>query len=450
MSLTTIQGNDRIKSSRAIINQNFADLESRLGSGGPSVGLSGTAYLTFGAIPDGTVGVQTFSLPGALVGSAVCCGWPSTLEAGLFGSMRVSAADMVEVRLANLSGASITPAIQQFSAIILGNFVIPPSSSVWSVGYWNSLGSPAIPVGNIEMAAMSHIVHWAVLANSDGTLNTSPLTTTTFATDAAALIAAAHSAGVKVLLGLAAADMTTAVGSHLSAFVTNIMALVNTYGYDGVDIDWEGGTLNIAALGPALRTALGPSKVLTADAVVTDHAYWGGVHSSLDRVNVMTYDLVGAYIGYSWFNSPLYGPVDESAWSVKLAVDRFTAAGIPPSKLSIGIPFFGYHSVKTGVSGPRQTWTGPDPVLTQLHYNVIQPLINPGVNTHLDSATHTPWLSDSSSSFYSYDDEQSVADKVAYVKAQGLGGWIMFNLSEDYFPSAGVKEPLLHAIRLAR
>lgn len=81
--------------------------------------LSGSSSINFASISDGTCAASTFTLTGALVGDAVAPAWPSTLETGLFGSMLVSAADTVQVRLCNLSGAAVDPAVQTFGAVIV-------------------------------------------------------------------------------------------------------------------------------------------------------------------------------------------------------------------------------------------------------------------------------------------------------------------------------------------
>src|SRR5580765_244669 len=81
---------------------------------GVTAGVSGSASLTFPAMEDGENAVRTFTVTGAAVGDPVAPAWPATLEAGLFGMMRVSAANTIEVRLHNNSGAPLTPAVQTF------------------------------------------------------------------------------------------------------------------------------------------------------------------------------------------------------------------------------------------------------------------------------------------------------------------------------------------------
>src|SRR4051812_6680477 len=64
----------------------------------------------------------------------------------------------------------------------------------WSVGYLWPFGNPPLPVSDIDWSALTHIVHYAAVVNADGTLD---LETEQISKNAAELVAAAHSAGVK-------------------------------------------------------------------------------------------------------------------------------------------------------------------------------------------------------------------------------------------------------------
>ena len=81
--------------------------------------LTGTASLDFGSIANTACAALTFALAGALPTDGVAPIWPSAMDAGFTGSMRVSAADTVEVRYCNLSGNSVDPAPQTFGAVVL-------------------------------------------------------------------------------------------------------------------------------------------------------------------------------------------------------------------------------------------------------------------------------------------------------------------------------------------
>ncbi len=316
---------------------------------------------------------------------------------------------------------------------------IPPVKPQWSMGYWNTV-APYCPMVDMTWSGLTHVIHWAATVLSDGTLNLSNLSSRTFTTDAQELIAAAHAQGVKVVLGLAQGDYTNAVNLHRPALVANIMNIVNQYGYDGVDLDWEGGTVNVGQLANDLRVALGPTRSLTAAAIVTGYNYWGTVQSPFDRINVMTYDMYETSPSV-WFNSALNGPATDAVWSVELAKRRYLAGGVPASKLGIGLAFYGQYW--PNITSPTQ----PAPNPSQMRYTSIAPLV-PQRQYSYDFLARVPTISQPG--LISYDNEQSLTEKVQYVKNNALGGWVIWNINMGYFPSAPVKNPLLSAIAAAR
>jgi hypothetical protein len=84
--------------------------------------LAAASSLSFGSIAQASCAQLTFALTGANPGDSIAPGWPSTIEAGLAGSMFVSASNTVAVRLCNLSGSLLTPAAQTFRASVIRSF----------------------------------------------------------------------------------------------------------------------------------------------------------------------------------------------------------------------------------------------------------------------------------------------------------------------------------------
>jgi hypothetical protein len=85
--------------------------------------LSGSVTLDFPTIAPGTCGGNmSIAVAGASPGDSVAPGWPSTLAAGVLGTMYVSAANTVSARLCNLSGASVDPAAAVYGATIIRSF----------------------------------------------------------------------------------------------------------------------------------------------------------------------------------------------------------------------------------------------------------------------------------------------------------------------------------------
>jgi chitinase len=226
----------------------------------------------------------------------------------------------------------------------------------WSLGYWTAWAPN--PISDLEWGGVTHIAFVGVEPQSNGSLTYSD---SNFAADAANMIATAHAHNVKVLIDIwtGPGDFNGAITNNLSGFVANIMNVVNTYGFDGVDLDWESNfnQSNNTQLISALRAQLG-TRLLNEDADANLYAYWGTVQQYLDRVSVGTYDLGGTFNPYSWFNSPLHSS-DNNVWSWDLVKSRMTGAGVPVGKLNMGIPFFGQifsasKHRRNQVHGPRR------------------------------------------------------------------------------------------------
>lgn len=82
-------------------------------------GRTATAILDFPSIAAGASADLTFTLPGAGNGQAVIPMWPPSLPAGLVGTMFVSAADTITVRLANNTASAIDYGGATFGAVVL-------------------------------------------------------------------------------------------------------------------------------------------------------------------------------------------------------------------------------------------------------------------------------------------------------------------------------------------
>lgn len=250
-------------------------------------------------------------------------------------------------------------------------------------------------------------------------------------------------------------------------FAKSCVALMKQYGFDGIDIDWEyptGGGLDPRAGRPAdtanftlllaeLRAQIdaharqdGTHYLLTIAAPAGPESYKklqiDQLHPYLDWINLMTYDFHGGWNTTTNFNAPLYAASDDpDAANARLnadaALQAYLAAGIPPEKLVMGVPFYGrgwsgvadvQHGLYQPVSGvPDGTWEPGafDYYDLEAHYL--------GTYTrYWHPEAQVPWLySAEKQVMISYDDPESLGIKAAYVKAHGLGGIMIWELSQD-------------------
>jgi GH18 family chitinase len=179
------------------------------------------------------------------------------------------------------------------------------------------------------------------------------------------LVAQAHGSGAKVIASLGGAVIPSCGGDWAvllqpqtrATLVANLLAVADRYDVDGFDIDLEGELMiridtagNYTPFVRDLASGLhARSKILTA----ATGSYPGGMvpDSSLpyfDLIGIMSYDQVG----------PTWGApgAEHSAYAQALAdVTLWIRKGVPPSKLALGMPFYG-----RGFGSFREGWSLQD------------------------------------------------------------------------------------------
>lgn len=240
-------------------------------------------------------------------------------------------------------------------------------------------------------------------------------------------------------------------------FANNAVALLKKHKLDGLDIDWEypaqigagnifraadkqNFTLFLKALRDRLdeqgKTDKRPASnhyLLTAatggDTAFVSHTELGNAQRYLDYVNIMTYDLYHGNDKVTGHHSPLNQSAkgDHSRNSSADAVEGHIRAGVPASKIVLGIPFYGrgWGEVKDQDNGLFQPATGEHSFIS--HDELVAKYINKnGFVRYWDADAKAPYLWNSTTkTFISYADAESFGPKIAYVKAKGLAG-VMF------------------------
>ncbi len=178
----------------------------------------------------------------------------------------------------------------------------------------------------------------------------------------------AHAAGKKAILMLGGAGegaaIRAAVLNHRAAFVANLVAAMKTYGYDGLDLDWEDEVDWPAFVGFVrdLRNAA-PKAILTMPVGALNLNYQtvqpeiATMAASLDRLAIMSYYPSTAWAGsgwLSWFNSPLDGEKGAKPVSIASSLQAYAAAGIPKAKLAMGASFYAI-CYSGGITKPNQS-----------------------------------------------------------------------------------------------
>jgi len=342
----------------------------------------------------------------------------------------------------------------------------------WVAGYYVGYERDLYPVGEIDFSAVTHLMVGRARPLADGSV------TTDFDIDAVngplwaqSAVDAAHGAGRRAILMVGGAGeidgwRSAAAAAHRATFVANLLAVVDEFGFDGLDLDWEpledGDRADFLALAEALRGAR-PSLLLTvpigwmnSNFADPPDPYWGQIAPLFDRFDVMTYDMAGPWDGWeSWHNSALYGETPTTPSSVASSVAFYLASGVPAARLGVGIAFYGY--CWQGVTAPHQlggSIAASDGTMS--YATIIDNYYSPSLRVWDTTArvpylSSTPPLGDAGCNFVSYEDAESIAEKGALVRAQGLGGTIIWTISQGHFADRppGERDPLLDAVRAA-
>jgi chitinase len=342
--------------------------------------------------------------------------------------------------------------------------------SAYYVGYHQSFYPPSA----IAWDGLTHLLIARVVQNADGSLNT------TFDVDpvkgpamARTLVQLAHQHGKKALVMLGGAGTHeawrgAACSSNRAAFVRNLAALVVEYGFDGFDLDWEpidtDDHQDLKALAQALRAAV-PGTILTLPVgwVGSNNAnvgsYYGDIAPLFDQINIMSYGMAGPWPGWqSWHSSALHGESPTTPTSVDVVVNAYLAAGVPAARLGIGIATYGVcwsapsAGPKTSVGDARIV--ADDNVMT---YDLIQSAYDDPGCEHWDASAASSYLTFSAPrgpqgcTFISYETPRSILEKGEYVKERGLGGTMVWTVSQGYRPSLPLEQrnPLMDALAQA-
>ncbi|KUK91642.1 MAG: glycoside hydrolase family protein [Marinimicrobia bacterium 46_43] len=233
------------------------------------------------------------------------------------------------------------------------------------------------------------------------------------------------------------------------AFVENLTRFCLENGYNGADIDWEYPppdkekytTLLFQELYDSFASQ-NPPLLLSIAAPSTDanNRYnWPVMNQILDWVGVMTYDYYGSWTNKAGPNAPLYGSISttDQGWIDRSVKHYLNDKGVPPEKLCIGIPFYGWEFQASSLFG---TSTGG----TQRRYYEIEPLLKEGWIRHWDEETKTPWLRHPNQThIISFDDQESITEKCSYILNHGLAGTIIWAIGQDQIDG---KTPLLTVV----
>ena len=213
--------------------------------------------------------------------------------------------------------------------------------------------------------------------------------------------------------------------------------------FDGIDIDWEypvaSDRENLIALFKEFRrqfAAVRRGLILTMASPAGSWAYdpipLAAAAEQLDFFNLMTYDYNGPWQSTTGPVAPLSeSPLDSIAndYTIRRSVKGYFAAGVPPSKIVLGVPFYGYgwEDVPNVNAGQFQPGVPVDQGGDAYSYIVT---LLPEYKQYRDPSTDVVWLFNGSE-YWTYDDAETIRVKMNFALKHKLRGAMVWSLDND-------------------
>ncbi|KAE8453201.1 hypothetical protein EG329_011268 [Mollisiaceae sp. DMI_Dod_QoI] len=244
--------------------------------------------------------------------------------------------------------------------------------------------------------------------------------------------------------------------ANQNLFFRSLVSFMETYGFDGVDMDWEypgaeerSGKAsdfdNYTKFLGNLRTALGSSGHRYGLSITIPTSYWYmrhfdivGLSKVIDWFNLMSYDLHGTWDSTNKYIGSVVGS-HTNLTEIDAALELLWRNNINPSQVVLGLGLYGRSFTLTspscnqpgcpfssgGKSGPCTQNVG-----TLSYAEILRVIANGAtISFHQDAAVkQAVW---NNNQWVSYDDAQTLGMKLDYANKHCLGGTMVWAVSQD-------------------
>lgn len=216
-----------------------------------------------------------------------------------------------------------------------------------------------------------------------------------------------------------------ATAENRQAFAQDCQRVIDEFGLDGVDIDWEYPTSSVGGISSSpddtdnftlmlkdIRSVIEPNRLLTlATDATAKFIHFADIEPYVDFVNIMTYDIADTPLHHS----PLFSSAMTNELTCESSIAKHVEKGMPIEKLVLGIPFYGH---------------GTEELKGFLSYKSIITLNQ--YTRHWDDEAKVPYLTDSLGHVVcNYEDAESIRIKCEYLNAQGMLGAMYWEYDGD-------------------
>ncbi|KAI9487823.1 MAG: glycoside hydrolase [Benjaminiella poitrasii] len=356
------------------------------------------------------------------------------------------------------------------------------------IGYFPNWLYADYPIENVPYKKYTHINYAFALLNNEDNLPSFP-DELVVESSLPRLVSLAHANNTKVSLSIGGwtgskrfSPMVASATSRRN-FIHWNLNFMEKYKIDGIDLDWEypgkqaagcnefadNDADNFLLLLKEMRKALDKKfpnkhKEVSMAVHVEPFVKFGVPMTNLkafvpyfDRINLMTYDINGAWTSTTGPNSPFRNEDGLGAqYSFVKSIQDWKKAGVPASKITAGLPFYGRSmKVKQDAEEEGSQYKAAEAVTPEgdsddIYWNdpyctkepgglsgiwkwtnirkqglLKSDMITPGKGwqRNWDKTTQTPWLFNPATKvFISYDDPQSLNIKIQHALCEDLAG----------------------------
>ncbi|KAF7553490.1 hypothetical protein G7Z17_g3624 [Cylindrodendrum hubeiense] len=242
--------------------------------------------------------------------------------------------------------------------------------------------------------------------------------------------------------------------SYQKTFISSLMSFMSTYGFDGLDLDWQypqakdrsgrdADFVNFPKFMARLKKAMdaggkGLTITLPASYLYLQHFDVKKLADSVDFFNIRSYDLHGAWDqDKEWTGSFLNAHTNLT--ETELALDLLWRNDIDPDQVVMGLSFYGRSltaadsscmkpGCKFDEAGKQGKCTLERGILLNSEIDALVKENNPGIEFYEKEAVKVATWGDQ---WISFDDAETLKLKIDYAQSRCLGGVMVWAISHD-------------------
>lgn len=293
-----------------------------------------------------------------------------------------------------------------------------------------------------DLNQLTHLIYFSLIPSGDGSFSwTSGRDSLAMYNTFQDLKAKRGQGSTQIILSIGGTDAVGSGGYNTIAadpattqiFVKRVKDILDLWGADGVDIDWEKwlrtkeDSDNHESFLKALNETLKPAgyTIFTDVPASNWNGQWFNPKAAeyVDYIQPMAYTFSGSWSSTTGHHSSFSQGKD--------ALNYWTGRGIPKEKLVLGVPFYGVSFGEA--SAPGESFSGVSSLGANPDYTTIKTALNSGDFAHSTEGDPAgPYIySTSKNEIIFYNDSVTLAQKAKMVVNEGYAGAMIWELGQD-------------------